>query len=66
MVKHIYFVAETKGSLSSLLLRELENRKIECARKYFAEINKRIAPENVRYDVVRDYADLMALVGQTH
>lgn len=65
-VKHIYFVAETKGSLSSLLLRELENRKIECARKYFAEINKRIAPENVRYDVVRDYADLMALVGQTH
>jgi len=65
-VKHIYFVAETKGSLSSLLLRELENRKIECARKYFAEINKRIAPENVRYDVVRDYADLMALVGQAH
>lgn len=34
-VKHIYFIAETKGSLSSLDLRRIEEIKTECARKIF-------------------------------
>ena len=61
-VKHIYFVAETKGSMSSLELRQIERTKIECARKFFAEMNKRFAPKNVRYDVVNSYGKLMEVV----
>ena len=63
-VKHIYFVAETKGSMSSMKLREIEKTKIECARKFFAELNEQIAAENVKYDVVTDYAKLMDLVNE--
>ncbi|MEZ5946907.1 MAG: DEAD/DEAH box helicase family protein [Hyphomonas sp.] len=61
-VKHIYFVAETKGTMSSMKLRELERTKIECARKFFDEVNENIAPEHVRYDVVTDFAKLMDVV----
>jgi len=61
-IKHIYFVAETKGSMSSMDLRPLEAKKIECARKFFADMNKRFAPENVRYDVVNSYGKLMEVV----
>ena len=62
-VKHVYFVAETKGSMSSMELREIEKTKIECARKFFKEINRKINPENVTYDVVNSYGKLMELVG---
>jgi type III restriction enzyme len=61
-VKHVYFVAETKGSMSSMKLREIEKTKIECARKFFEEINQQIETEKVKYDVVTDYAELMDLV----
>lgn len=61
-IKHIYFVAETKGSMSSMDLRPLEAKKIECARKFFADMNKRFAPENVRYDVVNSFGKLMEVV----
>lgn len=37
-------------------------RKIECARRFFAEMSKRFAAENVRYDVVDSYAKLMDVV----
>ena len=60
-VKHVYFVAETKGSLSSLQLKGVENAKIECARKFFASINKKNG-QDVTYDVVTDYSELMQLV----
>ncbi|RAS05007.1 type III restriction-modification system endonuclease [Cupriavidus alkaliphilus] len=63
-VKHIYFVAETKGSMSSLKLREIEKTKIECARKFFDELNQKIAQDRVRYDVVTNYAKLMDVVGR--
>ena len=62
-VKHIYFVAETKGSMSSMQLREVEQSRIKCARKYFDEINKRILHDQVKYDVVTDYGKLMDIVG---
>lgn len=61
-VKHVYFVAETKGSLSSMQLREVEKSKIECARKFFAEISAKAENGGVKYDVVTDYATLRALV----
>ncbi len=61
-VKHVYFVAETKGSLSSMELREIEKTKIQCARKFFDEINLRFAPEDVKYDVVDSFGKLMELV----
>jgi type III restriction enzyme len=57
-VKHIYFVAETKGSLSSMDLRRIEESKIECARRFFAKITS----DQVKYDVVDSYAKLMELV----
>ena len=62
-VKHIYFVAETKGSMSSMELRAIEHTKIECARKFFEEVNRKIDPEHVKYDVVSSYGKLMEIVG---
>ena len=62
-VKHVYFVAETKGSMLSMELRKIEATKIECARKFFDEINRRINPENVTYDVVDSFGKLMEIVG---
>jgi len=57
-VKHIYFIAETKGSMSSMDLRLIEDTKIECARKFF----KKITSEQVKYDVVDSYGKLMEIV----
>lgn len=57
-VKHIYFVAETKGSLSSLQLRDIENLKINCARAHF----KAISNDSVKYDVVDSYKTLLEKV----
>jgi type III restriction enzyme len=61
-VKHIYFVAETKGSMSSMHLRKIEETKIECARKFFDEMSRQFAPENVKYDVVDSFGRLMEVV----
>lgn len=60
-VKHVYFVAETKGSLSTLELKGVEDAKIECARKFFASLNDKNG-QDVTYDVVTDYTELMQLV----
>lgn len=38
-VRHIYFVVETKGTNSDQSLREIENLKIQCAKKHFEEIS---------------------------
>ena len=62
-VKHIYFVAETKGSMSTMQLKKIELTKIECARKFFEEVNQKIDPKNVKYDVVDSYGKLMNIVG---
>jgi len=60
-VKHVYFVAETKGSLSTLQLKGVEDAKIECARKFFASLTEKQG-QDVKYDVVSDYTELMQLV----
>ena len=57
-VKHIYFVAETKGSMSSMQLREIEKSKIHCAKEHF----KAISGNNVVYDVVNSYSSLLDIV----
>jgi type III restriction enzyme len=57
-VKHIYFVAETKGSMNSMQLRLIEKSKIHCAREHFKAISK----GNVVYDVVDSYKSLMEKV----
>ncbi len=57
-VKHIYFVAETKGSMRSMQLREIEQSKIYCAREHF----KAISGENAIYDVVDSYQALLEKV----
>ena len=57
-VKHIYFVAETKGSMSSFQLRLIEESKIHCAREHF----KAISSDKVVYDVVDSYKSLMEKV----
>lgn len=57
-VKHIYFVAETKGSMRSMELRGIEKSKIACARKHFAAISS----NHVIYDVVNSYDELLKKV----
>jgi type III restriction enzyme len=57
-VKHIYFVAETKGSMESFDLRGIEDAKIHCAREHF----KAISGDNVIYDVVDGYQALLEKV----
>ena len=61
-VKHVYFVAETKGSLSSLELRPSEKAKIECARKLFKKLNDAAGTPGIKYDVITNYSELMQLV----
>ena len=57
-VKHIYFVAETKGSIDSMQLREIEKSKIKCAKEHF----KAISGDNVVYSVVDSYKALLDIV----
>ena len=54
-VKHIFFIAETKGSLQSMQLNAIENAKIDCCAKLFKEIST----DNVRYHKVTTYQDLV-------
>ena len=54
-IKHIYFVAETKGSMSSMQLRQIEESKIHCAKEHF----KAISNASVVYDVVDSYKSLL-------
>lgn len=61
-VKHIYFVAETKGSMETLMFEDHtstpEKAKIHCARQHF----KAISNGEVVYDVVSSYEELLNLV----
>ena len=57
-VKHIYFIAETKGSTEDMDLRPVEKAKIDCAKKLFNKMSTGI----VRYDAVKDYQQLRSIV----
>jgi len=53
-VKHIYFIAETKGSIIEADLRDVEKAKIACATKHFQSIGA----SDVKYDVVDSWDTL--------
>ena len=54
-VKHIFFVAETKGTMESLNLRPIEQAKISCAKKLFNEMST----SKVKYHDVDSYQSLL-------
>jgi type III restriction enzyme len=54
-VRHIYFVAETKGSDSDLQLKEIEQLKLHCANEHFKEISG----SEVRFATISSYNTLM-------
>ena len=57
-VKHIFFVAETKGTMESLNLRPIEQAKISCAKKLFNEMST----SNVKYHDVDSYQSLLNIM----
>lgn len=57
-IRHVFFIAETKGSMRSMDLRGVETAKIECAKRLFNEAST----SNVRYDVVKSYDDMMNII----
>ena len=59
-VKHIYFVAETKGSEDITQLRAVEHAKIECASRHFASISD----SKLKFGVVKNYETLYNKVMQ--
>ena len=58
-VKHIYFIAETKGSMSSMQITDIEKCKIACAKELYASLSGGI----VKYDVISTFEELMMVVG---
>ena len=59
-VKHIYFVAETKGTSNSLQFRKIEGLKKQCAERHFEVISK----GNVKYGIVDSYKKLIELMNK--
>ncbi len=59
-VKHIYFIAETKGAMGSMDLSKIENSKIKCARKLYNIIKV----SDVRYEQVTDYDKLLDVINE--
>jgi type III restriction enzyme len=53
-VKHIFFIAETKGTMDSMELSAIENAKIACAEQLF----NHLSTDQVRYHKVASFADL--------
>src|SRR3990172_8758226 len=52
--KYVYFIAETKGSMESLQLKEIEQKKISYARKHFEALGH----ADIKYDVIDSYQAL--------
>ena len=57
-VKHVYFIAETKGSMSSLQLRKIEEAKIDCATKLFASLSGK----DIVYGKVTNFGELLTIL----
>ena len=58
--KYVYFIAETKGSMETLQLKEIEKRKIDYAKKHFEALGH----ADIKYDVITTYQDLKDKVMQ--
>jgi type III restriction enzyme len=57
-VKHIFFIAETKGSMDSMQISPIESAKIACAEQLF----NTLSTDNVRYHKVTSFSDLIELM----
>ena len=57
-VKHVFFVAETKGSMLSMNLKGAEMAKIECAKKLF----NNVSTSKVRYHEITDYDTMLNVI----
>ena len=57
-IKHVFFIAETKGSMDSMQLKGVELAKIECAKKLF----NNASTSQVRYGCVDSYSSLLEMV----
>jgi len=52
--KYVYFIAETKGSMETLQLKEIEQKKISYAKKHFEALGH----ADIKYDVIDSYQSL--------
>lgn len=59
-VRHIFFIAETKGTMNTMKLSGVENAKIACGKKLFNEMSA----GDVRYHNVATYEDLLEVMGK--
>ena len=59
-IKHIFFIAETKGSMDSMEIRGVEKAKIECAEKLYNSISS----AKVKYHQITSYNDLLDEIGK--
>jgi type III restriction enzyme len=59
-VKHIFFIAETKGTMETLQLKPIEQAKIKCAKKLFNEMST----SKVKYHDVDSYQSLLTIMGK--
>ena len=57
-VKHVFFVAETKGSMDSMQLKGVEEVKIKCVKKLFNDVSTSM----VRYHEVTDYSTMLDVI----
>ena len=57
-VKHIFFIAETKGTMETMNLKPVEKAKITCAKKLF----QGISTSDVVYDSVDSYQHLLDIM----
>lgn len=59
-VKHIFFIAETKGTMDSLNIRPIEKAKISCAKKLFDQLSN----SKVKYHDVDSYQSLLNIMNK--
>ena len=57
-VKHVFFIAETKGSMDSMQLKKVEEAKIGCAEKLF----NNLSTSHVRYHKVDSYQTMLEIM----
>lgn len=57
-IKHVFFIAETKGSMDSMQLKGVEKAKIDCAKKLF----NNVSTSRVRYGCVDSYGSLLEVM----
>jgi type III restriction enzyme len=57
-IKHVFFIAETKGSMDSMQLKGVEKAKIDCAKKLF----NNVSTSQVRYGCVDSYGSLLEVM----